>query len=117
MRTLLLSMFLAAAVMVFPADALAEYSCNVTVKNVLVYSSGAVNILHTGRGDYTYVCNLDSTYNGVSPTTCAMWVALLEKIKSKGGTAAFWFTGTGSCETLPTYGNSPAPVYVGDVTP
>jgi hypothetical protein len=97
-------------------QAAAEYECNVKVINVLVYSDGSLNVLHSGRGDYTYVCNLNTARQDVSPTTCASWFALLEAIKKKNGTANIYFHGDGTCATLPTYGSAPAPLYIGDVT-
>lgn len=108
-------MLLASAV--FPFNAVAAYECGVSVKNVLVYKDGLVNILHSGRGDYTIICSLGSDYAGVSVGTCAMWTAMLQAIKKKNGTATFYYDGVGSCATLPTYGASPVPVYIGDVTP
>jgi hypothetical protein len=36
-------------------------------------------------------------------------------MKKNNGTARFYFDGTGSCATLPTYWRSPAPAYIGDV--
>jgi hypothetical protein len=100
-----------------PLCAEAFYQCTVSVKNVLVYNSGAVNILHTGRNDYTYICNVSMDYKGVSPGTCVMWTVLLEAIKKKNGFAEFYFDGTGSCPTIFTYSDAPVPVYIGDVTP
>ncbi len=91
----------------------AAYQCDVTVLRVLVYNSGDVNILHSGRGDYTNICNLKSERQGVGITTCAMWTSMLQSIKKQGGKAAFYFSGDGSCSTLPTYSASPAPVYIG----
>lgn len=97
-------------------QAAAVYECNVKVVDVLVYSNGLVNVLHSGRGDFTVVCNLNTERQGVSPTTCAVWFGLLEAIKKKNGTANIYFGGDGSCATLPTYDSAPAPVYIGDVT-
>lgn len=97
-------------------QAAAVYSCSVNVINVLVYADGSLNVLHSGRGDYTVVCNLNTERQGVSPTTCAVWFGLLEAIKKKNGLADIYFNGDGSCSTLPTYGSAPAPVYIGDVT-
>ena len=107
--------FVAALLTSFNASA--DYTCNVTVQNVLVYSNGGVNVLHSGRGDYTVICSLNGDYQGVSGATCAMWTATLLAIKKKAGTAAFWFAGNGTCATLPTYSSAPAPIYIGDVTP
>jgi len=93
----------------------ASYSCTIDVAQVLVYGNGTVNVFHQGRGDYTYICNLSTPRLGVSITTCAMWTSMLQNIKKAGGKALFKYSGTGSCATLPTSGNSPAPYFIGDV--
>jgi hypothetical protein len=98
-----------------PLQAHAVFECTVKINNVLIYRDGAVNVLHTGRGDYTVVCNLNAERLGVSPVTCAMWAAMLQHIKKNNGNANFYFEGTGSCATLPVYGESPAPLYIGNV--
>jgi 5,10-methenyltetrahydromethanopterin hydrogenase len=103
--------------LLLPLQAQAAFECTVSVANVLVYRDGAVNVLHSGRGDYTYMCSLNGTYGGVDTATCAMWASMLQAIKKKNGRAALYFDGSGSCATLPTYGSAPVPVYVGDVTP
>lgn len=100
-----------------PGYSFAAFECNAQVLRVLIYADGAVNILHSGRGDYTVVCNLNSTYGTVSPTTCAMWTAMLQVIKKKNGTAAFYFPGDGACATMATYGSAPVPTYIGDISP
>jgi len=110
MRTLVL--LLSASV---TQQAFAAYECNAKITNVLVYSDGSLNILHTGRGDYTVVCNLNAEWKGVSVTTCVTWFALLEAAKRRNGTVNFYYAGDGSCATLPTYGSAPAPGYIGDV--
>lgn len=100
-----------------PFQAHAVFECNVSVKNVLVYADGMVNVLHSGRGDYTMICNMQSEYGGVSPSTCAMWATMLQVIKKKNGIANFYYQGAGACSTLATYGSAPVPTYIGDVTP
>ncbi len=102
-------------IMIFPASAMAAYSCSVTVNRVLVYANGNLNILHSGRGDYTVVCNLKTPRDNVSITTCAMWASMLQNIKKNNGTAHFYYSGEGSCATLPTYNSAPTPVYIGDI--
>lgn len=104
-----------ALLMLFGSSCHAAFECYVKVNNVLVYKDGNVNILHTGRNDYTVICNLATPYQGVAITTCAMWTSMLQNIKENGGTANFYFDGTGTCATLPTYGSAPAPVYIGDM--
>jgi len=103
--------------LLLPAPAHAAYECNVSVKYVLIYRDGLVNVFHTGRNDYTFVCSLKGTYGGVDPATCAMWTAMLQSIKKKDGIAAFYFAGAGSCDAMGTYTSAPVPVYIGDVTP
>ena len=98
--------------------AYADFSCNVTVQGVLPYTNGAVNVLHSGRGDWTFVCNLESTYtvgNSVGPTTCAMWAALLLRAKKDNRMVQFWFPGAGSCSTIATYSAAPVPTYIGEI--
>jgi hypothetical protein len=40
---------------------------------------------------------------------------MLQNIKKAGGKALFAYPGSGTCTALPTYGSTPAPVYIGDV--
>jgi hypothetical protein len=95
----------------------ATFECDVTLATVLIYSSGMVNVLHSGKGDYTVICSLDTPLNGISVTTCAMWTSMLLNLKNAGKKATFYYdtnlAGVTSCSTLPTYGSAPAPVYVG----
>lgn len=99
--------------------AFADYSCTVTVNGVLAYSEGgALNVLHSGRGDWTVICSLNAPYtNGltVSPTLCASWMVILLRAKKNNQQVQFWFPGTGQCSSIGTYGSSPVPTYVGEV--
>jgi hypothetical protein len=91
----------------------AAFQCNAQTLSVLVYSDGTVNILHSGRGDYTNVCNLNIVYKGVPTATCAMWTAMLLQAKRNNTLLQFYYDGTGACSTLPTYSSAPAPIYIG----
>lgn len=93
----------------------AAFHCTVDVVRVLVYAGGNVNVLHSGRDDYTVICNLNSPQNGVAVTTCAMWTSMLQNIKKANGKAIFYYSGTGTCADIATYGSAPTPVYIGDV--
>ena len=109
MKKLLLSIVLAS----LPMSAFANFSCSAVPEIVLVYGDGSVNVFHSGRNDYTYVCNLASPRLGVDPVTCAMWTSLLLAAKKNNQAVQFYYPGTGSCATLPVYSNSPAPTYIG----
>lgn len=38
-----------------PMPSFAAYECNVNLQHVLIDGNGTVNVLHSGRGDYTVV--------------------------------------------------------------
>jgi hypothetical protein len=80
--------YLLTGLLFISASTQAAFHCTVDVNKVLVYNNGAINVMHSGRNDYTLICNLKIEAKGVSIPTCA---------------------------SLPTYGNAPIPVYIGDV--
>ncbi|MDH0868223.1 hypothetical protein [Mitsuaria sp. GD03876] len=91
------------------------FECNVKINYLLVYAHGDVNVHHTGRNDFTVICNVNNTYQGVSPTTCAMWTALLLGVKKRNAMATFYWGREGSCATLGTYGDAAVPSYIGEI--
>ena len=99
------------------SSAFATYECAVKVTNVLMYRNGSVFVTHSGRGDYTQICNINGDLQGASGSVCVMWTTMLQAIQRKNGTAYFYYDDTGSCATMPTYGAAPVPFYIGDVTP
>ena len=42
----------------------AAFHCTVDVMKVLVYSNGSINVMHSGRNNYTVICNLKTEANG-----------------------------------------------------
>ena len=107
--SVLISMFQIAAF----ADPV-NFTCQVNVNRVLVYGDGSVNVLTSGRNDYTYICSLKNERQGVNVATCAMWVSILQNVQNQNAQAFFYYSTdkATSCQNLPTYGNSPAPVYI-----
>lgn len=92
--------------------------CRVDLLAVLVYNDGSVNVMHSARNDYTFICNLNQDRLGVSAATCAMWTAMLQSLKKAGKRADFYYYTDSrftSCANLPTYSTSPAPVYIGTI--
>lgn len=108
----------AAALCMFSVTAAdADFSCTVSVLGVLQYGGGQINVLHSGRGDWTHVCNVSeprTVIRTVTPMACATWVALLLRAKKNGTPLTFWFAGTGSCATLATYDEAQVPTYIGE---
>lgn len=103
--------------LIFSTNAFAVFHCVVDVKRVLIYSTGIINVLHTGHDSYTNICNLKSTWKEVDQITCAMWTGLLQNSQVNNQKVIFYYSGEGSCAALPTYGATPAPVYIGTVKP
>ncbi len=97
--------------------AYAAFECAADINAVLIYKDGRVNVLHSGRGDYTVICNLNGDYQNVGSTTCAMWTSMLLQLKQNAKKAHFYYSTTqyNSCAALPTYGSAPAPEYIGPV--
>ena len=50
--------YLLAGLLFISASSQAAFNCTVDVKKVLVYNSGTINVLHSGRNDYTVICNM-----------------------------------------------------------
>lgn len=107
--------YLLTGLLLMSVSSQAAFHCTVDVKKVLVYSNGLINVLHSGRNDYTVICNLKTETKGVSIPTCAMWTSMLQNIKKAKTKAIFYYPGEGTCTSLPTYGNAPIPTYIGDI--
>lgn len=101
-----------------PADVMkrGSFQCNSTIKKLLIYADGSVNVNLTVRGDFTYVCNLRVTRKGVDPATCAMWTDVMQTQMRAGLPIELYYYGDAtfsSCEEVPYYDLAPAPVYIG----
>ena len=99
--------------LLLPFNTNAAFNCDVQINNVLIYKGGWVNVRHTGRNDYTYICSLAQEWKGIDVVTCAMWASMLQNVQKNNGLAQFYYEGEGNCATLPTYSSSPSPVYIG----
>lgn len=88
--------------------------CQGTVVSVYVSSSGDVIFQGSYRGDYTEVCNLHGSWQGISTETCYAWYSQLiaAKTHAKEVLLNYQTTASYTCDALPTYANSPVPGYV-----
>lgn len=97
-------------------SALASIGCAGTVKNVLQYANGTINVFTSYRGDYTVMCSVKDHWKGVSPESCKGMLSVLLTAQSTGKRIATYYSGNKyTCANLPTYGHTPGPVYVGIV--
>jgi hypothetical protein len=88
--------------------------CTSKVTNLFIVNSGEVTANYGFRGEYLSVCNLNSEWKGISPTTCAAWYSILKTAVSRQSDVTLHYPGEqiSACNTIPTYGSSPAPYYV-----
>lgn len=88
--------------------------CEGNIVNLYVSSAGDVIFQADYRADYTEVCNLHGSWQGIDTETCYAWYSQLiaAQTHAKGVLLNYSTTATYTCANLPTYGNSPAPGYV-----
>jgi hypothetical protein len=97
---------------VFATPASAAIWCSGTIGHATLFGNGEVHIQASWRGDDTQICNLSAPWKGVPPEVCAGWMAKLDSAVTFGRTILIMYDTNGTCATLPTYGNAPAPYYV-----
>lgn len=90
----------------------ADVWCSGTIAGVYVNVNGGVNILPSFRQDWLEICNVTTTRLGVTVDVCKAWLALVTSLHVTQQSAAITYTGSTACNAIPTYQNSPAPVYV-----
>jgi hypothetical protein len=94
-----------------PASAGTIY-CEGSVVSVYVSSSGEVVFQPSYRADYTEVCNLDGSWQGISTEICYSWYSQLIAAKTHAKNVLLQYSTSYTCATLPTYAGSPVPGYV-----
>jgi len=101
------------ALIVFAVPAArADVWCSGSVLETLVYKDGGLMIRSSWRNDWTYICSMQSPWNGVATEACFSWYALVSSAKIHNKQIMALYVGESSCASIPTYGSSPAPVYV-----
>jgi hypothetical protein len=95
------------------APASADVYCEGYVTNALSYGNGDVMAFTLWRNDWIKLCNLNSTRNGISPSTCFAWFATISNAVTYNKPAGFYFLGDpGACALIATYDGTPVPLYV-----
>jgi len=110
----MLTLSTGALALLLTGSAYAEFHCSVDVKKVRILGNGRVTVMHSGRNQFTLICNLNGDWKGVGVSTCAMWTSMLQNIKKNDGRAVFSYKGTGTCSSLPVYAASPVPTFIED---
>lgn len=97
------------------APAFAAAQCGPSVlKDAITYKDGMVAIRPPWRGDWIYICNLNTPYGGVPTQTCWGWFSQLNVAIAEGRNIAIWYDtiDQSACATMTTYGSAPVPLYV-----
>src|SRR3954464_922712 len=82
----------------------ANIDCSGLVQDALLYADGTVNIRGAWRGDFTFLCNTNGTWGGVSPEVGLTWYATAVNAAANGKQLHILYGGDGyTCATLPTY--------------
>lgn len=106
-KTALLSTFALASSL----SAAATQWCQGKITHAWIDNAGHVFIWSTWRGDHTQICNVNTDWKGIGPTICKNWYATAV-LAVASGKKVIVTVDAPSCETMPTYGASPAPWYV-----
>ena len=87
--------------------------CQGSVVSVYVSEAGEVVFQPSYRADYTQVCSLSGSWEGVSTETCYAWYSQLIAAKTHSRDVLLQYSVTSqTCASLPTYGASLKPAYV-----
>ncbi|MBT2134661.1 hypothetical protein KK137_09975 [Croceibacterium sp. LX-88] len=94
------------------SSAFAATSCSGTISNSILYNDGQVSVRASWRNDYTTICNLKSTWQGITPDICAGWLAKVDAAVTFNKPVTAYYAADLVCSALPTYGSSVAPAYI-----
>jgi hypothetical protein len=86
--------------------------CQTYVNQLFIIGTGDVELFSYTRSNYVQPCNINSTWKGVSPATCASWLGLARSAVARGASMLLMYSDVPSCEAIPTYSDAPAPYYV-----
>ncbi|MGK6321315.1 hypothetical protein [Sphingomonas sp. DT-204] len=85
-----------------------------TISEVLTYSDGSILIFAPWRGSYTMLCNVQTTWKGITPNTCFAWFSTVSTaVAQQKPILVFYYAAVGAdCATMPNYANSLPPGYI-----
>lgn len=88
--------------------------CTGTVKRQYVDSSSRMYILGSWHPSYTMICDLDTTWQGITPELCKSWFAMLQGAYYAQTIVIVFYSNAAyaNCADLPHYAGTPAPGYV-----
>jgi hypothetical protein len=110
-RTGLILWILVASIWPWSGHAAPQW-CGGTVSTVWVKAVGDVFFVGSWRADHTKACNVNETWNGVSPATCLSWFVILQNAMNRQLGVTVFYDEAPACNALPLYEGSPTPGYI-----
>lgn len=95
----------------FQANAAGKW-CNGTIDNSYIEHSGNVFIIGSWRGEHTKVCNLNSTWKGITASTCKTWVGYIQLALVSRAPVTMHYSDISSCSSIGPYGSAEKPSYI-----
>lgn len=86
--------------------------CSGSILYSRVDVNGDVYIIGSWHSTYTQVCNLTTTWKGVTPDICMAMMAKFDAAASLNKTVLLSYPNEATCAGIPTYSSSPAPNFV-----
>ena len=88
--------------------------CTGTVKRMFVDNYSKIFVLGDWNSNYAMICDLDTTWNGITPELCKAWFVMLQGAyhTKSNTTIQYANTSIATCLDIPHYGAAPAPTYV-----
>ncbi len=113
-------LFIALALIVMmPFQAKADLWCRGKFTQVYTDNSGYVVVYASFRNGYLTLCNVNSTWKGISTATCAAMLTTALAAQKTGFEAQMYYivskpapANMTSCATIPAYNQAPASYYV-----
>ncbi|MDP5278256.1 hypothetical protein Q9Q95_04910 [Sphingomonas sp. DG1-23] len=103
---------IASILSLWPQTASADFWCDGTPTSIFTNSNGAVIVQMPWRLDWVAVCNVKTSWKGIDPSVCWTWFSYLNTAITEQKPITAYYSGTGTCATVATYENAPAPYYV-----
>ena len=85
--------------------------CDGKIAHTFADRSGGVYIFGTWRNDWQQICNLNFVWKEISVSSCRAWFSTSQTAVVTQQPVIVSIDTT-SCATMPTYGESPSPIYL-----
>ncbi|WP_158703071.1 hypothetical protein [Allosphingosinicella vermicomposti] len=97
--------------------AAAEVYCSGYVRSAFTDGGGNVVVSPEWHPDWLQICNLNESWKGISPQICWSWFSQIQNGMANNQTNYFYYAlpSQTACNSLPTYGQAPAPGYIMNV--